>query len=75
MHEEVGRLIAASGADTVVLIKHSVTDFIKTGLTAGGFQGELIIEPDPLEFYSNLSQFVAVGDLLMMQNDWTDNYT
>jgi UDP-N-acetylmuramoyl-tripeptide--D-alanyl-D-alanine ligase len=74
IHEEVGRLIAASGADTVVLIKHSVTDFIKAGLTAGGFQGELIIESDPLEFYSNLSQFVAVGDLMMMQNDWPDNY-
>ena len=74
IHEEVGRLIAASGADTVVLIKHSVTDFIKAGLAAGGFQGELIIEPDPLEFYSNLSQFVAVGDLIMMQNDWSDNY-
>jgi len=74
IHEEVGRLIAASGADTVVLIKHSVTDFIKAGLTAGGFQGELIVESDPLDFYSNLSQFVAVGDLMMMQNDWPDNY-
>jgi UDP-N-acetylmuramoyl-tripeptide--D-alanyl-D-alanine ligase len=74
IHQEVGRLIATSGADTVILIKHSVTDFIKEGLAAAHFQGELIVEPNPLDFYSNISQFVADGDLLLMQNDWPDNY-
>ncbi|MGH7142050.1 MAG: Mur ligase family protein [Candidatus Saccharimonadales bacterium] len=74
IHEKMGELIAASGAQIVVLMKHSVTDFIKEGLTKSGFQGELIIEPDPLNFYNNLSHFVAAGDLVLMQNDWPDNY-
>ena len=29
---------------------------------------------DPLQFYTNLDQFVAAGDIVLMQNDWTDNY-
>ena len=74
IHIEIGQLIAASGAEIVVLIQHSVTDFIKEGLTAGGYKGELIVEPNPLEFYTNLSQFVAAGDLALLQNDWPDNY-
>lgn len=74
IHQTVGQLIAASGADSVILIKHSVTDYIKEGLEAGGFKGELIIEPNSLQFYSNIGQFVANGDLMLMQNDWPDNY-
>ncbi len=74
VHKEVGRLIAAAKPDLVVLMKNSVTDYIKQGLSAGHFKGELRIESNPLDFYTNLSHFVASGDLVVMQNDWTDNY-
>jgi UDP-N-acetylmuramoyl-tripeptide--D-alanyl-D-alanine ligase len=74
VHMEMGKLIAAAQPDLVVLMRNSVTDYIKRGLKAGKFKGELQIEPDPLEFYSNLTHFVASGDLVVMQNDWTDNY-
>ncbi len=74
IHIEMGQLIAASGADLVVIMQHSVTEYLKTGLEAGGFQGEIIVEANPLEFYENLGQFVAAGDLVLMQNDWPDNY-
>ncbi len=74
VHEEIGRLIAKSNPDMVVLMKNSVTDFIKKGLKAGDFKGELRVEDDPLDFYTNLTHFVAAGDLVVMQNDWTDNY-
>jgi hypothetical protein len=57
-----------------VLIKNSATDYILAGLKEGGYSGELLIEDDPLNFYTNLSQFVAAGDLVLMQNDWPDNY-
>ena len=75
VHQEMGRLIAAAKPDMVVLMQHSVTSFIQKGLEAGDFKGELLLESDPLNFYNNLSLFVATGDLVLMQNDWPDNYT
>jgi UDP-N-acetylmuramoyl-tripeptide--D-alanyl-D-alanine ligase len=74
IHHEVGKLIAAANPDLVVLMQNSVTDFIKDGLKAGKFKGKLQIETKPLDFYTNLNHFIATGDLLVMQNDWTDNY-
>ena len=74
IHQEMGRLIAAARPDMVVLIQHSVTPHIQKGLEAGGYKGELLIESDPLNFYQNLQLFVASGDLVLLQNDWTDNY-
>jgi len=75
VHLEAGKLIAAAQPDLVVLMKNSTTDFIKQGLKQGKFKGQLQIEANPLEFYTNLTHFVASGDLVVMQNDWTDNYT
>jgi UDP-N-acetylmuramoyl-tripeptide--D-alanyl-D-alanine ligase len=74
VHVEVGQLIAAAQPNLVVLMQNSVTDYIAKGLKAGQFKGELRIEPKPLDFYTNLNHFVASGDLVVMQNDWTDNY-
>lgn len=75
IHQEMGQLIAAAKPDMVVLMEHSVTKDIQKGLEAAGFAGELLIENDPLNFYQNLQLFVAHGDLVMLQNDWPDNYT
>ena len=55
-------------------MKHSVTPDIQRGLKAGDYKGKLITEEDPLDFYNNLDKFIAAGDLVMMQNDWPDNY-
>jgi UDP-N-acetylmuramyl pentapeptide synthase len=74
VHVEMGKLIAAAQPDLVVLMQNSTTPHIQKGLTAAKFKGELQLETDPLEFYSNLTHFVASGDLVVMQNDWTDNY-
>ncbi len=73
VHEKIGQQIA-DAADVVVLMNNSVTDYIKNGLKKANYSGRLIIIDDPLEFYSNLDQFVAGGDVVLMQNDWTDNY-
>ena len=72
IHNQIGKLIHESNPDKLVLIKNSVTDDILNGLS--GYKGELIIEENPLPFYLNLDKFLASGDLLMMQNDWPDNY-
>jgi UDP-N-acetylmuramoyl-tripeptide--D-alanyl-D-alanine ligase len=74
VHKLMGQLIADANPDKVVLMQNSVTKYIEAGLSEKNYGGELIIEPEPLTFYSNLAEFVADGDLVLMQNDWTDNY-
>lgn len=75
VHKEMGVLIAGAKPDRVVLMDNSVAGIIHDSLTAAGYNGEVQIEEDPLEFYTNLDQFLAAGDLVLMQNDWTDNYS
>jgi UDP-N-acetylmuramyl pentapeptide synthase len=74
VHTQLGEYIAAANPDTVVLMKNSTTSYIETGLKNSEYQGEVRIERDPLAFYENLKYFIAAGDIVMMQNDWTDNY-
>jgi UDP-N-acetylmuramoyl-tripeptide--D-alanyl-D-alanine ligase len=72
IHNQIGRMIKDVKPDRVVLIKNSVTNFILDGL--GDFKNEVMIEDNPLRFYTNLDKILASGDLLLMQNDWPDNY-
>ncbi len=74
IHHQAGKLIAAAQPDIVVLMKNSVTNALKAGLTEADYQGDVRVETNPLDFYTNLSQVVAAGDVVMLQNDWTDNY-
>jgi UDP-N-acetylmuramoyl-tripeptide--D-alanyl-D-alanine ligase len=74
VHIKIGEFIAKANPDLVVLMNNSVTQYIKQGLKQAGFKGELQVKDDPLEFYVNLKHFVATGDLVVMQNDWPDNY-
>lgn len=74
VHVAMGKLIAAAKPDLVVLMKNSTTKYIEKGLEQGKFKGELRVESNPLDFYNNLNHFVANGDLVVLQNDWTDNY-
>lgn len=74
VHREMGKLIAAVRPDVVVLMQNSATEIIRASLEAEGYAGKLRIETDPLGFYTGLEHFVAAGDLVLMQNDWTDNY-
>ena len=74
VHIQAGRLIAAADPDITVLMRNSVTAYIQKGLEQAKYSGEVRVENDPLKFYTNLNHFVASGDLVLMQNDWTDNY-
>ena len=74
VHQEMGKLIAKANPTKVVLMKNSVTHWICDGLASGGYKGELVIEKKPLDFYTNINQVIAAGDIMMLQNDWTDNY-
>ncbi len=74
VHIELGKTIAESFPDIVVLMQNSATTYITDGLTQASFRGELKIETHPLEFYSNLDYIVVAGDIVLMQNDWSDSY-
>jgi UDP-N-acetylmuramyl pentapeptide synthase len=74
VHIELGKAIATTKPNKVVLMKNSATAYIQEGLNDGDYQGEVQLETDPLEFYTNVEHFLASGDVLLMQNDWTDNY-
>jgi UDP-N-acetylmuramyl pentapeptide synthase len=73
VHVAIGEQ-AAQSADVVVLMRNSVLPHILKGLENKHYKGELEIIEEPLVFYSNLEHFVAAGDIVLMQNDWTDNY-
>ena len=74
IHVEIGRLITAAKPDEVVLMNNSTTEHIKRGLEESKYAGHVRIVFDPLKFYTNLKHFVVAGDVVLMQNDWTDNY-
>lgn len=74
VHLEIGELIGKVNPDKVVLMQNSVTQFIIKGLESSEYKGDLQIEANPLDYYTNLDQILAAGDLVLMQNDWTDNY-
>jgi UDP-N-acetylmuramoyl-tripeptide--D-alanyl-D-alanine ligase len=74
VHQELGKTIADANPNIVVLMENSVRPIIEQAMKNNGFSGELRIEPDPLGFYTSLEHTVANGDIILMQNDWTDNY-
>ncbi len=74
IHIELGSLIAEAKPNKVVLMKNSVTSWIEKGLHDNCYKGDVSIVKDPLEYYKNIEHVMAAGDIVMMQNDWTDNY-
>lgn len=74
VHLALGRAIAHAKPDEVVLMENSAYPFIQAGLEAEKYAGKVIVQTDPLDYYTNIEHFLAAGDVLMMQNDWTDNY-
>lgn len=74
IHRQMGELIAAAKPDVVVLMSNSARPHIEAGLRQAGYEGDVRVEQNPLQFYTTLPHFIAAGDLVLMQNDWTDNY-
>lgn len=74
VHKAIAAKIAETKPDWLVLMKNSATEIIQKELGRRGYDGKITIEPAPLAFYQNLDQFVKAGDVVLMQNDWTDNY-
>ncbi len=73
VHNQIGELLA-DAVDEVVLMRNSSTPLIEAGLHNGNFKGVLRKVDEPLKFYESIQYIVSAGDVILLQNDWTDNY-
>ncbi|HSX48312.1 MAG TPA: Mur ligase family protein, partial [Candidatus Nanoarchaeia archaeon] len=74
VHREIGRALAKAEIDQVILIKNSATPYIAEGLQQASFKGKLTWYDDPLKCFAALPSMTVAGDVVLIQNDWTDNY-
>ncbi len=74
VHQVLGAAIAVANPTMVVLIKNSAQPIIKAALNKAGYRGQIRIEDDPLNFYTHIDDITAAGDVVLLQNDWPDNY-
>ncbi len=74
IHREMGRRLAEAGIEKVVLIRDSVTPFIEKGLQEAGFAGEIIWFDYGPTAYNTLPKMTIAGDVILIQNDWPDQY-
>lgn len=74
VHREIGRELAAAGIEKVVLIKNSVTPYIEQGLKDGQYRGEVVWFEDALDAFAALPHMTVKGDIVLLQNDWPDQY-
>ncbi len=74
IHKEIGRKLS-SVADVVVLIKNSATPYIAEGLREKGYSNENIkwyISSE--QAHADMGNIIQPNDVVLFQNDWTDNY-
>lgn len=74
VHREIGRELAEAGIEKVVLIRNSVTPFIEQGLKERGYTGDVVFFEDGPSAFAALPQMTTKGDIVLLQNDWPDQY-
>jgi len=74
VHRKIGADLAKV-VDLVILIKNSATGFINEGLKTAGFKNQNILWfASALEAHTALPTILKSGDVVLFQNDWSDNY-
>lgn len=74
IHREIGRTLANAGIEKVILIKNSATPYIEQGLKESGYGGEVMWFNDAPAAFSALPHLTVKGDVVLIQNDWPDQY-
>lgn len=74
VHKRIGTLLAQAGIEKIILIRNSVTSFISQGLIDAGYKGEVIWFDDALTAFKALSHLTVKDDIVLLQNDWPDQY-
>lgn len=73
-HKELGKKLARSGIEKIILIKNSVTPYIERGLKENGYAGEIRWFDNAAEMFAALPNLTVNGDVVALQNDWPDQY-
>lgn len=74
VHRDIGRQLAQAKIEKVVLVRNSVTPFIERGLQEAGYGGEVLWFEEALQAFAALPQLTVTGDVVLLQNDWPDQY-
>ena len=75
IHKEMGRQLADAKIEKVVLIRNSVTPYIEKGLKAAGYEGEVVWFDFGPTAFNALPKMTVPGDVILIQNDWPDQYS
>lgn len=74
VHRSIGRNLAKAGIEKIVLIRNSVTPYIEQGLKEEEYGGEVMWFDDGPSAFVALPLLTVKGDIVLLQNDWTDQY-
>jgi UDP-N-acetylmuramoyl-tripeptide--D-alanyl-D-alanine ligase len=74
VHKEIGRSLAQAKIEKIVLIKNSVTPYIEEGLKERKYEGDILWFDDALSAFAALPNLTVKGDVVLLQNDWPDQY-
>lgn len=74
VHRAIGKQLAEAGIEVVVLVKNSVTPFIEAGLKEVGYTGDVKWYDDGPAALTALPTMTVSGDVVVLQNDWPDQY-
>ncbi|OGG58897.1 hypothetical protein A3C86_02490 [Candidatus Kaiserbacteria bacterium RIFCSPHIGHO2_02_FULL_49_16] len=75
VHIEIGQRLARAGIEKVILIRNSVTSYIEQGLKEAEYSGEILWFDDALLAFNALPHLTVKGDVVLLQNDWPDQYS
>ncbi len=75
VHTEIAHLLFKANFSQVVFMDNQNTRTMHQVLKSLGYKGEVKIENNPLAYYQNIDQFIASGDIILMQNDLPDAYS
>jgi UDP-N-acetylmuramoyl-tripeptide--D-alanyl-D-alanine ligase len=75
VHKEIGRQLAEAEIEEVVLIRNSATPYIEQGLRQAAFKGHVTWFDDGPSAFKALPQLTVKGDVVLLQNDWPDQYS
>ena len=74
VHKAIGKQLAKTGIEKVILIKSSSTNFIAAGLASSDYSGEIVWQDSMPEALDLLTHDTISGDVVLIQNDWPDQY-
>lgn len=74
VHKQIGKSLAKAKIEKVILIKNSVTPHIEKSLREENYAGEVLWFDDALATFAALPNLTVKGDVVVLQNDWPDQY-